>query len=313
MNIQTIYLLLGLIGIWFSAGLVVLNIQKIAKAMRITEAFMGLTILSIATSLPEIFTHIIVSIDVLKGIDNSNIAVGTNIGSNIIQITFIMGLIGLLILVKAHKKILKIDSLVMLSSILLLFIVCLNGSVSRLEGVLLTSLYIVYMIYLTKSEKILKRDHKSYSGLFTNIFLVCLGIGILLYSAKIVVENAGFLAGVWGVRESFIGTVIIGVSTALPELTIALRAILKKSTGMSLGTLIGSNITNPLLAFGIGAIISGYSVDRIIIFFDLPFWFFVSLLAISFFRNNMKLDKHEAVVLILFYVFYVILKIIFFT
>jgi len=313
MNIQTIYLLLGLIGIWFSAGLVVLNIQKIAKAMRITEAFMGLTILSIATSLPEIFTHIIVSIDVLKGIDNSNIAVGTNIGSNIIQITFIMGLIGLLILVKAHKKILKIDSLVMLSSILLLFIVCLNGSVSRLEGVLLTSLYIVYMIYLTKSEKILKRDHKSYSGLFTNIFLVCLGIGILLYSAKIVVENAGFLAGVWGVRESFIGTVIIGVSTALPELTIALRAILKKSTGMSLGTLIGSNITNPLLAFGIGAIISGYSVDRIIIFFDLPFWFFVSLLAISFFRNNMKLDKHEAVVLILFYVLYVILKIIFFT
>tara|TARA_Y100000310_G_scaffold148238_1_gene147487 strand:+ start:1252 stop:2193 length:942 start_codon:yes stop_codon:yes gene_type:complete len=312
MNLQTIYLLLGLMGIWISAGIVVINLQKIAKAINMTEAFIGLTVLSIATSLPEIFTHLVVSMDVLNGIDTSNIAIGSNIGSNIVQITFIMGLIGLMVLVKSHQKILKIDSVVMLSGIILLFVMCLNGKISRSEGFILTFVYIGYLIYLTKGEKIFKNHHKLKDHTLKHTLLTCMGLALLLYSAKVVVTNADALAALWGVRDSFIGSIVIGLTTALPELTVAIRAILKGSTGMSLGTLIGSNITNPLFALGIGAMVSGYTVDKVITFFDIPFWFFVSLLVIFFFKKKMKLDKPEAVTLILLYLSYLFIKIMFF-
>ena len=312
MDLQILYLMLGLIGIWISAGIAVINLQKIAKAINMTEAFIGLTVLSIATSLPEIFTHLVVSMDVLKGIDTSNIAIGTNIGSNIIQITFIMGLIGLMVLVKSHKKILNIDSIVMLSGIILLFVMCLDGKISRTEGFILTFIYIGYLIYLTKGEKIFRNHHKSKDNILKHSILTCIGLALLLYSAKVVVTNADTLAALWGVRDSFIGSIIIGLITALPELTVAIRAILKGSTGMSLGTLIGSNITSPLFALGIGAMVSGYTVDKVITFFDIPFWFFVSLLLIFFFKKKMKLGKPEAVTLILFYLSYLFMKIMFF-
>jgi len=131
-----------------------------------------------------------------------------------------------------------------------------------------------------------------------------LGIG-----ATWVVKNTLFFADLWGIEQTFFGLVIIGVSTALPELTTALRGVMKGVKNMSLGVLIGSNITNPLLALGLGAAISGYTVSRTIQFFDIPFWFFISALALLFFHRDKKLSKWSATVLILAYICYVGYKI----
>ena len=101
---EVIVFLLGLIGIWFGAHLAVDQALILARRMKISKLFIGLTILSIGTSLPEIFTHIISSLNELNGVAASNIAIGTNIGSNIFQITFIIGIIGLLAVIKSSKK-----------------------------------------------------------------------------------------------------------------------------------------------------------------------------------------------------------------
>ncbi len=309
-----VLLLIGLVGIWLGAGFVVVNSQKLAKIMGIHETFVGLTILSIGTSLPEIFTHITTSLSNLKGIESSGISVGTNIGSNIIQITFIVGIVAIFGKIHTTRKFLKKDYCIMLGSIFTLFIFSYNGFISRIEGFILVAAYLVYLYFLAEKEELVGKIERKYSHKHTLFYLFLIGIGItaLLFFANIVVKNALTLTEVWNVSHTFIGTMIIGVSTALPELTTAIRAILKGSAGMSLGTLVGSNITNPLFALGIGAIISGYSTGPVTIFFDLPFWFFVSLLPFFLLKRKKGITKWGAIVLIACYVIYVGTKLTFF-
>ena len=310
MYIELLFLIFGLIFVWLSATITVDAAKKIAYAFNISEAIIGLTILSIGTSLPEIFTHIISSINILNGIESSGIAVGTNIGSNIIQITLILGVIALLTKVHTDKKILKLDYPIMLGAILLLFLFSLNQTIGRFEGFLLTFGYIWFLIWLVKKENVIERNPKKHKlHYFLNLTI---GLATLLFAAKLVVDNAISLSTIWGVSESLIGVLMIGAATALPELTTALIAILKGSTKMSLGTIIGSNITNPMLALGIGAMISGYTIDSAILWYDIPFWFFISILAMFFFKRKMKLDKKEAITLIIAYFVYAIIRLKFF-
>jgi cation:H+ antiporter len=310
--------ILGVVGLWLGAGITINGAVAIARKLKISNLFIGLTVLSIGTSLPEIFTHVASSIKILNGVDASGVAIGTNVGSNIIQITLILGLIAMFATIKSSKEILKRDGLVMLSSIALLWIFGLNGTISQLEGMILAIIYVTYLILITRKEKTIKeliRPHhkklgkrkKHYIGLDVgNVFA---GIVILAFASHWVVENTLFFAKTFGIEQTFLGLVVIGISTALPELTTAIRGIIKGAKSMSLGVLIGSNITNPLLALGLGAAISGYTVSRSLQWFDIPFWFGISTLALLFFRNNNKLEKHEAAVLVFAYFAYIIYKI----
>ncbi|MFO8016191.1 MAG: sodium:calcium antiporter [Candidatus Woesearchaeota archaeon] len=304
---ESILLILGVIGLWIGSGLVINAAQRIAKSLNISGAFIGLTIISIGSSLPEIITHIISSIDILKGIDASGVSVGTNVGSNLIQITFILGIVGLLLGVKSHKTILHRDYTVMMGSIVLLFIFSIGGTISRIEGIILVLLYIIYIGYLAKKEKLLEKNPFQ-TDYIKDTLIICSGIALLIFSADLVVDEALLLSSEWGLATSFIGTLIIGVGTALPELSTALRGILKKAEGISLGTLVGSNITNPLLALGLGAAISGYTVDKYLFWYDIPVWFLVSLIVMLFFWKNKRLSRVEAMMLIALYFLYVVFK-----
>jgi len=308
MIIPVILLIIGIVGVWIGAYLIVESLQRVGKSMNLSDAFLGLTVLSIGTSLPEIFTHIVSSLDILKGIEASGIAVGTNVGSNIIQITLIVGLIGLLAKVKSDKKILFVDYPIMLGAILLLFLLSIDGKITRIEGAILVALYITYIVALSVNEKLIKKNPFK-ADYLKEAALITAGFILLLYCANIVVGKAIYISTALGIMGSFIGVLVIGVSTALPELTAAIVAIMKGSKGMSLGTLIGSNITNPLLALGIGAVISGYTIDNALRWFDIPFWFVVSLVAMGFFYKKMRLSKKEALALIGLYLVYVFIRI----
>jgi cation:H+ antiporter len=312
-------LVLGMVAVWYGAGLVIDASVRVAKALKIHEAFIGLTILSIGTSLPEIFTHIMSSVQILKGVDASGISVGTNIGSNLVQITLILGVVAIFLKVKAKQKELYRDYMIMIASIVILWLFSLGGYISRIEGAVLTVLYIAYLIYLFKHEhvvaKVESKDHKN-PHYWKNSGILAVGFVILLYGAHLVVTKGESLAEAWGIADSVLGALIIGFGTALPELTTAVRGVLKGSSGMSLGTLIGSNITNPLFALGIGAIISGYTVDWNILWVDLPIWFGVSILGFVFFKGwlpwfgkKLEINHKEGMVLLSLYVAYIAFKI----
>jgi len=312
--IELIIGILSLVGILLGAELVVRSSQHIARRLKISEFYIGLTVLSIGTSLPEIFTHILGSINILNNPAQtqvlSNIVVGTNIGSNLIQITLITGLVGTFAIIRANREFLLRDYLVMLGSILLLFFFSLDGSIHRIEAGILVAVYIGYLIFLTREEKVIDKVEHNHKNIWSSILLAVLGLGILIFAAHYLLNAAVFFTDYFQISGSLIGVLVIGVGTALPELTTALVALFRKSSGLSIGTLVGSNITNPMLALGIGGLISGYTIGKEILWFDLPIWFLVSAIAFFLFWNKkFSLVRKEALILIGLYVAYVILRI----
>jgi len=313
---EILFFLAGLIGIWFGAHMVVDHALVIAKQLKISKLFVGLTILSIGTSLPEIFTHITASLKELSGMAASNIAIGTNIGSNIVQITLIIGILGLITKIKSSKSVQHRDGIIMLGSIVLLFLLGLDGVISRLDGALLFFLYIGYLIYLYTREAELseiiahhsKWTHKKFKNFAVHSAMILVGLGILQVAASKIVNITLNFSNTLGIEQSFFGLLIIGFATALPEFTTAVMGLLRKSESLSLGVLIGSNITNPMMALGLGAMITDNPISRGLITFDIPFWFIVSAGLLLIFQKNKKLTKAGAALMLGSYIAYALYK-----
>jgi cation:H+ antiporter len=311
-------LLLGIIGLpclLYGASLMVKHGISIARHLGISEFFVGLTILSIGTSIPEIFTHIVASIKILLTPENihtlSSIAIGTDLGSNIVQITFIVGIVALFGTLTTNIRFMHQDYLFMLLSILILWFFSLTGNtVSRLEGGILVAAYMGYLTYLAKQEELDEKYHNghNYYSPVHSLTIMSGGLIVVLVSAQLTLESAVFAAEYFNISGSLIGAVIIGVATALPELTTAMMGLKQKSSGISAGTLIGSNITNPMLGIGAGAVISTYTVDTEIMMIDLPFWFIVSVIGWVFFRTKLKVEKGEAIIFIAAYFVYLYIR-----
>jgi cation:H+ antiporter len=321
------FLIVGIAGLYFGSGYVVDSAKVLAEKLNISQTLIGLTVISIGTSIPEIMTNLFSGLKVKAGANAAGIAIGTNLGSDITQITFILGFTALFGTMYATKKLLRRDGLMVLLSIILVFIVGFTGSnVSYSEGVLLLIIYFVYLYYVSKDEKFISKvmgqinnkDEKQDKYYFDDIILMILGIAILIFASHLVVDSALKLSELWGVAQSFIGVMIIGVGTALPELSTAIRAIFKKAGNISIGTLIGSNITDPMLSLPIGAIAAGsigLNFDKNLLFFDIPFWFIVSMIALLLFRKDMKIGKEkkiEGLLLIGLYILFVFIKFRFF-
>ena len=335
-----LFVLIGIAGLYFGADYVVESAKNIAEKLNISHTFVGLTIIAIGTSIPEIMTNLFAGLKVRSGIAASGIAVGTNIGSDVTQITFILGFTALLGTMYATKKLLRRDFSMVLFAIIAVFIVGITGyKVTFVEGAILLLIYLVYLYYTSGKEKVFskiglkltdwtKLDKTRYlRSLFTRAFkrgyisdlvLMMLGMAILIFASDIGVGSALMLVDFWGVTQSFVGVMIVGVGTGLPELSTAIRAIFKKAGGISLGTLIGSNITDPLFALPVGAMAAGVGLtfDKNLLFFDIPFWFVASIIALLLLsRKGMKLgkgDKKDGFLLIGMYLLFVFLKLKFF-
>lgn len=303
--------MIGVIGVLVGAEVTIRGSKNLARKFGISEYVIGLTILSIGTSLPEIFTHIVSSIDIwynpLKIVDLSGVSVGTNIGSNIIQSTLITGFIGLIAVVKTTEGFLKKDYMMLLAATFLVWLFALNNNFSRGEGLFLVLTYCYYTYWLLthdrKEYKELKK-HEPHSPLWDvkkSSFALLFGLTLLIFCANFVLDSAIYFTDVFSISGSLIGVVVIGLCTALPELMTAISGIRQKSSGLSLGTLIGSNITNPMLALGLGALISRYELDFAIVYIDIPYLFVVSLIGLWFFWTDLTLKKWEAVILVAFY------------
>jgi len=316
---ELLFLIIGIAGLWLGSFLVVEAAKNIAKMLRISQTLVGLGIISIGTSLPEIATNVKSGL-----IGASGIAVGTNIGSCLTQITLILGMTAIIGTIKTKKQIIKRDGMMVLIAIVLMFLVGITGyKISRIEGFALIFIYLAYIFYISRKEGFFKKvgmkigddftKHKT-EGLKDVIFMIA-GVVILIYAADFVVENALHLASEWGVSQSFIGVMIIGVGTGLPELSTAITGIFRKAGAVSIGTLIGSNITDPMFSLGAGAIASGsvgLMFEKGLLFFDIPFWFIVTGIALLLLGKNMKLERKEGFALVGLYAVFVFLKLRFF-
>lgn len=287
--------------------------ESLALAQRFawSGAFVGLSILSIGTSLPEILTQVAGSISILRTpatLDSmSGLMLGSNIGSDIFQQNFVLPLVALIggVAVARRRREEELGGLIAASGLLWLF--SLDGLLARWEGMVLATAYLAYLVFLTRAERpshARPRQHARRRHILLTFGLLAAGFAVMAIATIEVVAAAERLVGRLPLSASFFGIVVLGIATALPELVAALLAILKGERGISSGILIGSNITNPLLGIGLGSWLSTYTVPSVVIFYDLPVKIATAALIYAFVFRGLRLNRLQAILLILLYFAY---------
>lgn len=309
--LEFIFLILGLLGLLIGAELIINAALNIAKHYKISQLFLGLTILTIGTDLPELVVDITGAFHRLMGTETSGLIIGETIGTCFGQIALTLGIIGLFAVLTLTKRELKRDGLMMIFSVALLFLVGIDGIITRFEGIIFILVYLFYFYSLYREERIFEKIKRSPKMHFTkDIVSLLIGFILIIYGANLVVVNAVQIAIMFGIAQTLIGIIIVGVGTSLPELVVSLGAIRKGAFKMGVGNLIGSNIFDILFTLGIGSAISGFLVSSSLLRFDIPFLFILSVLVLLFFIRDRKIEKKEAAALILIYALYVCLKLV---
>lgn len=308
---QEIFLiLLGLTGLWLGTELVIKGAVNIAEYYKLSKVFVGLAILSIGTDLPEIIIAINASLhSAIENTDTSGLIIGNAIGSSFIQISIVLGSVGLLGFLSLKKRHLYEDGIMLLGSVILVTLLGIDGKITRVDGIVLIVVYLIYYFRLFHQERIAKKLKKKLNKhIGKDILFLIIGIIVVIFASELVVDNSIRFAEDFGIRQSFVGIIIIGLGTSLPELAIALNAVRKKAGGLSVGNLIGSNIFDMLIPVGMGASISELKIEKSLIVFDLPFLLLLSFIVLFFFYKKKGLQKIEAVILIGLFVLYATLK-----
>lgn len=298
-------LIFGLIGLWAGSELVIKGALDIGRHYRLSELFIGLTILAIGTDLPELFVSITAAIEKLNGLDTSGLVIGQTLGSAFSQIGLVLGIAGLLGVILIKRKDVYRDTLAMLISVGLLFLLSFDGLLSRTDGVIMILAYGIYLITVLRRERVqsvFKKASRVHPVWATSSLIG--GFFILMYAASLTLDSALAISDTFGLTQSIIGILIIGLGTSLPELVTTITAARNRANALAIGNLLGSSTLDVLLPLGIGASISQFSVSPDILLFDIPALFILSIIVVYVLSRGEHMRRKHAIMLILVYVVY---------
>ncbi len=296
-------LILG--GNWLLKAAVGLSLR-----LNIPKIVIGMTVVSFATSMPEL----IVSLNsALEG--HADISLGNVIGSNIANLGLVLGIVTVISTISVEKSFYKIDwPVMMLSSVVFYFFIAYDGVLQRYEGLILFILLIVFLVYLLKFQKPAVVDEMPEDDIELPIYLVLIylvigGLG-LWGGSELLIKGAVNLASEYGVSERIIGVTIISIGTSVPELAASIIAVIKKEKAISLGNLLGSNVFNILAVLGITSMVTPLTVqDPGLLTNDIIWMLVIALLIfpLVFAPVRMKLSWKEGLILLGFYVVFIAL------
>ena len=297
----------GLVGLIVGSELAVSAATRLARWLGVSSWVVGLTIASIGTSLPEISTNIAAAWSTRAGVDASELAVGNVVGSCLSQITLLLGFTAILSPLVLPRGGARRDMGAAIVALLLMGWMSWDGVVDWNDALILIGAYGVYLVIavLTADRPPPAKERPRF-GLWQALKGV-IGLGIVVVGADAVVTGGVSLAEALGLGRTTIG-LMVGLGTGLPELAIAVRAVLAGSGSLSLGNLIGSNITDPLLTLGSGALIHPLTVRHEVLIFDLPIWLGCTLLALLFLVTGRRLTRFEGLLLVLVFFAYVLAR-----
>ena len=302
-------IVLGLIllikgGDWVLEGAVLFSLR-----LNIPKIIVGMTVVSFATSAPEL----IVSINAaLNGYPD--LAVGNIVGSNIANLALVLGIVVFITPIKIDKVFYKFDwPAMILVTLLFYFSLKSDYSLSLFESVLFIIVLIAYLIFLIFYQKSRVNDQEELnvdkSMKYLKILsLIIFGGFFLWLGSEVLIKGSISLATKLGISERIIGVTIVAFGTSIPELSTSIVAIINKEQNISLGNLIGSNIFDMLGVIGITGILSPIVISDIgLIDSDLIWMLSLAflILPLVFFPNKMKFGRIEGVILLLFYAFFI--------
>ncbi len=263
MFVAIIFIIIGFILLIKGADFLVDGASNIAKRFHIPEIVIGLTIISIGTSMPELFVSITSALD-----GHSDMAIGNVLGSNICNLLLILGLSSMVQPIIFKKETRLIETPLCLIITIIFMILCNIGKeVSRIKGIILIGLFIVFIIYTIimafkgetfdkeEKEKEEKKEEKESKAL-KDILLIIIGIVALKIGGDVTVQNAVKIAEMFHLSEKIISVTILAIGTSLPELVTSVSASAKGKSDIAIGNILGSCIFNILLIIGVSALIN---------------------------------------------------------
>ncbi len=306
-------LILGLFLLTKGADLVIEGSINAAKRFNVSTLLIGLTIIALGTSLPELVASVQAVLNNAPGL-----ALGNIIGSNIANILLILGAGSIVSPIIIKKEQFKLDSYFLFLSTLFFSILIYFNLLEYKYGYLMIGLLISFLIidYLRAKkfgeEKISLVDmseleNKKLSST-SNIFLkIIIGLFILIFGAEILISNAIKIAKTLEVSEEIIGLTMVAIGTSLPELATIIAAAKKQETDLIIGNVVGSNIFNILGVIGVTSIITNIPVSHNIIKFDLWIMITVTAIFIFFIFNINYIKRITGLILLILYIFYIII------
>jgi len=294
-------LILG--GNWLLKAAVSLSLR-----LKIPKIVIGMTVVSFATSMPELIVSLKAALN-----GHADIALGNVIGSNIANLGFVLAIVIMVSTIKVEKSFYLTDwPVMMLASVMLYLFLAFDGEIQRWEGFVMFLTLVLILIYLFKYQKVavideMPEDDVEYPLYKSLMFLLLGGFGLWAGSG-LLIKGSVNLATEFGVSERIIGITIISIGTSIPELAASLVAIMRKEKAISLGNLLGSNMFNILAVLGITSMVSPISAnDPGLIDFDL-IWMLVlslSVFPLVFTPGRMRLSWGEGLILLGSYVVFI--------
>ncbi len=298
---------------------------SLGKTVGLSSLIIGLTVVSFATSAPELAVSTGAALSGSPGL-----AVGNVVGSNIANILFVLGLTAVFGALMVRQQLIRADIPVMIGLSVLALLLSLDGGLSTVDGAVLLALLLIYLVaiivYARRQqakgldpeldvEEVadggrLMQKLRATTGrsVATDVVFVAVGVGLLVAGAQMLVTGATDIATALGISELIVGLTVVAIGTSLPELATSVIAALRGERDMAVGNLVGSNIFNIGAVLGLTAMISpeGIAVERAAIVFDLPVMVAVALVLLPLAFTGQAIARWEGYLLVGLYLAYVV-------
>lgn len=318
MYLDYLILFIGFLLLIKGADLFVEGSSGVAKYFKVPSLIIGLTIVALGTSAPEFAVSTVAALH-----DANEIALSNVIGSNLFNILVVIGLCSIFTPIPVEEKVIKRD--LPFSIIFYLFVLIILGLniifkfginniaslhmydevavIGRILGIILLITFIIYISYIVidaiKNPVDFPDEFKNIS-IFKCVLFIIIGIVMIVFGGRFVVDSAKAIALRFGMSETLVGLTIVAVGTSLPELITSIVAARKNELDLAIGNVIGSNIFNFLFILGVSAILSPVEVN-FASFIDLIILFFINIVTLIFALTNKKITLREGVILLLLY------------
>lgn len=309
-------------GDWFVDGAV-----WVAEVTKIPKFIIGATVISLATTLPEIIVSTIAAVEghqILTGgvgnylaasQDKVGMAIGNGIGSVICNTAMILAISIIFMPLAVKTKEFAPKALLLVAAVVALFLLSRGGSFSIFGAVVLLLIFALYIFENIRSaksgkaEQAAKQPATDKKSVLLNLLRVVAGAAGIVIGSQLLVDNGSKIAASWGVSQAIIGVTIVAIGTSLPELVTAITAIVKKQTAMSVGNVIGANVIDTTLILAVCSFIYGgqLPVSAQNIYLDFPVAILVSLLATVPTIIQKKFCRWQGVLMLCIYVAYLII------
>lgn len=298
----------GFILLTWSADRFVVGASAMAYNLKVSPLIIGLTIVGLGTSAPEMLVSAFAS---WQG--NSGLAVGNALGSNIINTGLILGITAIIIPLNVHSSILKRELPILLLVMVVALLLLMDGTLGQLDGALLLTGMAIMLIWMIRLGRTSQTSEDPMSAEFADeipttlsmgraVFWLVVGGLVLLGSSRLLVWGAVSIAQEMGVSDLLIGLTIVALGTSMPELAATVMSAIKNEHDIALGNVIGSNIFNLLVVLGLPGLINPATIDTEVLARDYPVMIglTVALFVMAYgFRGPGRINRIEGTVLVL--------------